>query len=234
MTETTSPAGPSTASSTRPSGPTTSMSATPAWASPSGTWPYPRCAASSRSSRAPSSWPRTRSTRRSSVTIQAGSVDTHDENRDNHLRTNDFFDVENHPTWTFTSTAIRPVTRHRVEGGRRPDHPWGDQPGDPRRHPRGRGEGPLRQPPGRASAPPPPSTVTTSACRSAASWRPAAWSWPRRSTSRSSSRRPCGPEPDRPSARTGRLEPTVAAPERAATGVARAGDRAVVGTGTGG
>jgi len=44
------------------------------------------------------------------VTIQAGSVDTHDENRDNHLRTNDFFDVENHPTWTFTSTAIRPIT----------------------------------------------------------------------------------------------------------------------------
>ena len=43
-----------------------------------------------------------------SVTIQAGSVDTHDENRDNHLRTNDFFDAETHPTWTFTSTAIRP------------------------------------------------------------------------------------------------------------------------------
>lgn len=45
-----------------------------------------------------------------SVIIQAGSVDTHDENRDNHLRTNDFFDIENNPTWTFTSTAIRPVT----------------------------------------------------------------------------------------------------------------------------
>jgi len=43
-----------------------------------------------------------------SVTIQAVSVDTHDENRDNHLRTNDFFDAENFPTWTFTSTAIRP------------------------------------------------------------------------------------------------------------------------------
>jgi polyisoprenoid-binding protein YceI len=42
------------------------------------------------------------------VTIQAVSVNTNDENRDNHLRTNDFFDVENHPTWTFTSTAIRP------------------------------------------------------------------------------------------------------------------------------
>jgi polyisoprenoid-binding protein YceI len=45
-----------------------------------------------------------------SVTIQAGSVETKDENRDNHLRTNDFFDVEQYPTWTFTSTAIRPVT----------------------------------------------------------------------------------------------------------------------------
>jgi len=53
-----------------------------------------------------------------SVTIQAGSVDTHDDNRDNHLRTNDFFDVENHPTWTFTSTAIRPIntTEWNVDG----------------------------------------------------------------------------------------------------------------------
>ena len=53
-----------------------------------------------------------------SVTIQAGSVDTHDENRDNHLRTNDFFDVENHPTWTFTSTAVRPIstTEWNVDG----------------------------------------------------------------------------------------------------------------------
>jgi polyisoprenoid-binding protein YceI len=53
-----------------------------------------------------------------SVTIQAASVDTHDENRDNHLRTNDFFDIENHPTWTFTSTAIRPVnaTEWKVDG----------------------------------------------------------------------------------------------------------------------
>ena len=53
-----------------------------------------------------------------SVTIQSGSADTHDENRDNHLRTNDFFDVENHPTWTFTSTAIRPInaTEWNVDG----------------------------------------------------------------------------------------------------------------------
>ena len=41
-----------------------------------------------------------------SLTIDATSVDTRDENRDNHLRTNDFFDVENHPTWTFISTSI--------------------------------------------------------------------------------------------------------------------------------
>jgi len=44
------------------------------------------------------------------VTIQAGSVDTHDDNRDAHLRTNDFFDAGTHPTWTFTSTAIRPIS----------------------------------------------------------------------------------------------------------------------------
>jgi len=53
-----------------------------------------------------------------SVTIQAGSVDTNDANRDDHLRTSDFFDVDNHPTWTFTSTAIRPVnaSEWKVDG----------------------------------------------------------------------------------------------------------------------
>jgi len=53
-----------------------------------------------------------------SVTIQARSVDTRDANRDDHLRTGDFFDVENHPTWTFTSTSIRPVsaTEWNVDG----------------------------------------------------------------------------------------------------------------------
>jgi polyisoprenoid-binding protein YceI len=40
------------------------------------------------------------------VTIDASSVDTRDENRDGHLRTNDFFDIANHPTWTFASTSI--------------------------------------------------------------------------------------------------------------------------------
>jgi|SRR5690625_870023 len=40
------------------------------------------------------------------VTIQSASVDTKDENRDNHLRSEDFWDAENKPTWEFKSTKI--------------------------------------------------------------------------------------------------------------------------------
>ena len=38
------------------------------------------------------------------VTIQVASVDTGNEQRDGHLRTNDFFDAENHPEIRFVST----------------------------------------------------------------------------------------------------------------------------------
>jgi polyisoprenoid-binding protein YceI len=41
-----------------------------------------------------------------SATVQMASIDTGDEGRDGHLRTNDFFDIENHPTMTFRSTGI--------------------------------------------------------------------------------------------------------------------------------
>lgn len=44
-----------------------------------------------------------------SLTIQVASVDTHDANRDGHLRTNDFFDVEKYPTMTFHSTEVTAV-----------------------------------------------------------------------------------------------------------------------------
>ncbi len=40
-------------------------------------------------------------------TIQAGSIDTNQPDRDTHLRSGDFFDTEKFPTITFTSTAIR-------------------------------------------------------------------------------------------------------------------------------
>lgn len=42
------------------------------------------------------------------ATIQATSVDTGAADRDNHLRSADFFDVEKYPTLTFSSTRVEP------------------------------------------------------------------------------------------------------------------------------
>lgn len=39
-------------------------------------------------------------------TIDAASVDTNNEDRDNHLRSGDFFDVENHPNLVFAAKKI--------------------------------------------------------------------------------------------------------------------------------
>lgn len=44
---------------------------------------------------------------RVTATIDASSIDTNNEQRDNHVRSADFFDVANHPTWNFTSTGVR-------------------------------------------------------------------------------------------------------------------------------
>ena len=80
------------------------------------------------------------------VTISAASVDTKQEQRDAHLRSADFFDVENHPELTFRSRqvksagdgklrivgdlTIRGTTREAVlettEEGRGKD-PWGNE-----------------------------------------------------------------------------------------------------------
>jgi polyisoprenoid-binding protein YceI len=40
------------------------------------------------------------------VTIGASSVRTGEDQRDAHLRSGDFFDVEKHPQWTFKSTGV--------------------------------------------------------------------------------------------------------------------------------
>lgn len=41
------------------------------------------------------------------VTIDATSIDTNNAQRDGHIKSTDFFHVEEHPTWTFISTAVR-------------------------------------------------------------------------------------------------------------------------------
>jgi polyisoprenoid-binding protein YceI len=40
------------------------------------------------------------------VLIQAASISTNDENRDNHVRTNDFLNVDEFPTLTYNSTKV--------------------------------------------------------------------------------------------------------------------------------
>jgi polyisoprenoid-binding protein YceI len=81
------------------------------------------------------------------ATIDVSSIQTRDEQRDGHLKSADFFDVEKYPTMTFKSTAvkvtgdgegtvegdltIRDVTRNvvfAVEGPTAPaKDPWGNE-----------------------------------------------------------------------------------------------------------
>ena len=48
-------------------------------------------------------------------TVQAASVDTNEAQRDEHLRSGDFFDVERFPEIAFRSTAIRTVDEDTFE-----------------------------------------------------------------------------------------------------------------------
>ena len=65
--------------------------------------------------------------------IQAASIDTNEKDRDTHLRSADFFDVEHHPTITFVSASVKKNGANglTVEGtltirGMAKD-PWGNQ-----------------------------------------------------------------------------------------------------------
>ena len=42
-----------------------------------------------------------------SAVVQMASIDTRDSGRDEHLRTNDFFDAENHPTIDYKATGVK-------------------------------------------------------------------------------------------------------------------------------
>jgi polyisoprenoid-binding protein YceI len=50
-----------------------------------------------------------------SGSVDVDSVSTKDENRDGHLKSADFFDVENHPKITFQSTSITEVDEENYE-----------------------------------------------------------------------------------------------------------------------
>lgn len=52
------------------------------------------------------------------LTIQANSIDTRNEDRDGHLKSNDFFDMETYPEIKFASTAVEKVDddNYRVTG----------------------------------------------------------------------------------------------------------------------
>ena len=49
------------------------------------------------------------------VTIATASVSTGEPNRDEHLRSADFFDAETYPTMTFRSTKVEPVRHDKWE-----------------------------------------------------------------------------------------------------------------------
>lgn len=49
---------------------------------------------------------------RADVTVRTASVDTDVQQRDDHLRSADFFEVETYPTMTFVSTGVQPTAQN--------------------------------------------------------------------------------------------------------------------------
>ena len=79
------------------------------------------------------------------LTIQAASIDTGHADRDGHLRSADFFDVETYPEITFVSTDVD-ARRRRLDRHRRPDHQGRHQAGHDRLRVDRLRQGPVRQP----------------------------------------------------------------------------------------
>ena len=72
------------------------------------------------------------------ITIDAASIDTREPQRDAHLRSADFLDVEKFPTLTFKSRRAFDVRDDTFKLDRRPHHPRRDPRGRPRRDLAGR------------------------------------------------------------------------------------------------
>src|SRR3990170_6762106 len=51
-----------------------------------------------------------------SVTIQAVSIDTDNEKRDNHLKSPDFFEVEKYPQTKFSGTLVKDGGKYKLKG----------------------------------------------------------------------------------------------------------------------
>ena len=58
------------------------------------------------------------------ATVDLSSVNTGAPDRDNHIRSADFFEVESHPTMTFHSTGVRPEGDGKAAGWSVPTASW--------------------------------------------------------------------------------------------------------------